>query len=156
MGIVVIQGIPVRQAPPPPKGAPRNEADSLAQALWHSTRYCHVQVGLRRVVDSLHAQGTYGVFSKPTLSHGFWDHTTDYVARHGAAPQRSGGEFNFNLNLLLRLPSPRLSRRPSLFAGRWTRTLNWRTPLGGTFSACTRARRARAPCAWMGCWSTRG
>ena len=37
VGIVVRQGIPARQILPP-KGAPRTEADALAQTLWHSTR----------------------------------------------------------------------------------------------------------------------
>ena len=44
-GIVVRQGIPARQIVLP-KGAPRNEADTLTQTLWHSTGWCHVLEGL--------------------------------------------------------------------------------------------------------------
>ena len=50
MGILVRPGIPARQILPP-EGAPRTEADALAQALWHSTRL----VGLGRGADTLNA-----------------------------------------------------------------------------------------------------
>ena len=55
VGILVRQGIPARHVLPP-KGAPRNEPDALAQTLWHSTRWCHVLIGLGRGADTLHAQ----------------------------------------------------------------------------------------------------
>ena len=54
VGILVRQGIPARQVALP-NGVPRGEADSLTQALWHSTRWCHVQVGLGRESESLEA-----------------------------------------------------------------------------------------------------
>ena len=47
MGILVRQGIPARQILPP-RGAPRTEAYALAQTLWHSTRWCHLLVGIGR------------------------------------------------------------------------------------------------------------
>ena len=43
-GILVRHGIPARKVLSP-KGAPQNEADSLAQALWHPTRWCHDKAG---------------------------------------------------------------------------------------------------------------
>ena len=55
VGMLVRQGIPARQIVPP-KGAPRTEADALAQTLWHSTRWCHTLVGRGRGADTLHAQ----------------------------------------------------------------------------------------------------
>ena len=79
VGILVRQGIPARQILPP-KGAPRTEADTLAQTLWHSTRWCHVLVGLGRGADTLHAQVAYGVSAQPALNRTFWDHATQYVA----------------------------------------------------------------------------
>ena len=90
VGILVRQGVPARQILPP-KGAPRTEADALAQTLWHSTRWCHVLVGLGRGADTLHAQVAYGVSAQPPLNRTFWDHATQYVARHGTAPQLVGG-----------------------------------------------------------------
>ena len=57
---LVRKGIPARQILPP-KGAPRTEADALAQTLWHSTRWCHVLVGLGWEADSLHTHVAYGV-----------------------------------------------------------------------------------------------
>ena len=70
VGILVRQGIAARQVLPP-KGAPHDEADSLAQALWHPTRWCHVLVGLGRGSESLHAQAAYGVSSQPALNRAF-------------------------------------------------------------------------------------
>ena len=103
VGILVRQGIPARQVFPP-KGAPRTESDALAQTLWHSTRWCHVLIGLGRGADTLHAQAAYGVSAQPALNRAFWDHATQYVARHGTAPQLVGGDFNFDLNYPLRAP----------------------------------------------------
>ena len=57
----------------PPKGAPRGEEDSVAQTLWHSTRWCHVLVGLGRGSEPLHAQAAYGVSSQPVLNLALWD-----------------------------------------------------------------------------------
>ena len=103
MGILVRQSIPARQTLPP-KGAPRTKANTLAQTLWHSTRWCHVLVGLGRGADTLHAQMAYGVSAQPALNCTFWDHATQYVARHGTAPYLVGGDFNFDLNYPLRAP----------------------------------------------------
>ena len=97
------QGIPARQVFPP-KGAPRTESDALAQTLWHSTRWCHVLIGLGRGADTLHAQAAYGVSAQPALNRAFRDHATQYVVRHGTAPQLVGGDFNFDLNYPLRAP----------------------------------------------------
>ena len=74
-----------------PTGAPRNEADTLAQTLWHSARWCHFLLGLGRGADSLHAQMAYGISSQPALNRIFWDQATRYVVHHGAAPQLVGG-----------------------------------------------------------------
>ena len=109
------QGIPAIQILPP-KGAPRAEADALARTLWHSTRWCHVLVGLGRGADTLHAQVAYGVSAQPALNRTFWDHATQYVARHGTAPQLLGGDLNFDLNYPLRAP-------PSILASLLTRRL---------------------------------
>ena len=114
-GILVRLGIPARQILPP-KGAPRNEADTLAQTLWHPTRWCHVLVGLGQGADSLHAQVAHGVSAQPTLNRVFWDHATRYVARHGTAPQLVGGGLNFDLHYPLRAP-------PSILASLLTRWL---------------------------------
>ena len=103
VGILVRQGIPASQVLPP-KGAPRTESDALAQTLWHSTRWCHVLIGLGRGADTLHAQVAYGVSTQPTLNRAFWDHATQHIARHGTAPQLVGGDFNFDLNYPLRAP----------------------------------------------------
>ena len=84
-GILVRQGVRARQVLPP-KGAPRSEADSLAQALSHSARSCHVPVGLRRGADSLHARVAYGVSSHPASNRVYCNQATQYVAPHGAAP----------------------------------------------------------------------
>ena len=88
----------------PPKVAPRTEADTLAHSLWHSTRWCHVLVSLGRGADWLHAQVAYGVSAQPALNRTFWDHATQYMARHGTAPQLVGGDFNFDLDLPPRAP----------------------------------------------------
>ena len=72
VGIVVRQGIPARQILPP-KAAPRNEADTLDQAPWHSTRWCHVLVDPGREADSLLAKAAYGVSSQPALNRVFLD-----------------------------------------------------------------------------------
>ena len=116
MGILVRQGTPARQVLPP-KGAPRNEADALAQTLWHSTRWCHV-LGLGRGADSLHAQVAYGISAQPPLT-GFPGTTPHgiYVARHGTAPSWwGGGVLNFDLDYPLRAP-------PSVLASLLTRRL---------------------------------
>ena len=103
LGNLVRQGIPARQVLPP-KGAPRTEPYALAQTLWHSTRWCQVLTGLGRGADTLHAQAAYGVSAQPALNRAFRDHATQYVARHGTAPQLVGGDFNFDLNSPLRAP----------------------------------------------------
>ena len=100
----------------PPKGAFHNESDALAQTLWHSTRWCHVLVGLGRGTDALHAQVAYGVSAQPALNRTFCDHATQYVVRHGTARQLVGGDFNFDLNYPLRAP-------PSVLASLLTRRL---------------------------------
>ena len=100
----------------PPKGAPITEADALPQTLWHTTRWCHVLVGLGRGADSLHAKVEYGVSAQPALHRTFWSHTTQYVARHGTAPRLVGGDFNFDLDYPLRAP-------PSVLASLLTRRL---------------------------------
>ena len=100
VGILVRQGIPARQIHLP-KGAPRNEAHTLAQTLWHSTRWCHVLVGMGRGADSVHAQAAYGVSSLLALNRVNRDQATQYVARHGLAPELVGGDFNFDLNYML-------------------------------------------------------
>ena len=60
VGILVRQGMAATQILPP-KGAPCTEADTLAQTLWHSGRWCHVLVGQGWGADSLHAHVAYGV-----------------------------------------------------------------------------------------------
>ena len=115
VGIVVRQVIPATQILPP-KGVPRNKADTLAQTLWHSTRWCHVLLGLGRGADSLHAQVAYGVSSQPALNRVFWDKATRYVVRHGTAPQLGGGNLNFAFIYPLRAP-------PSVLASLLTRWL---------------------------------
>ena len=90
LGIVVRQGIPPRQVLPP-KEAPRNEAGSLAQTVWHSTRWCHVMVGMGRWADALHAQVAYGVLAQPVLNRIFLGprHTLRGAPRDG--PLAGGG-----------------------------------------------------------------
>ena len=61
-------------------------------------------VGLGRGWESLHAQAAYGISSQAALNRAFWDQATQYVARHGAAPQLVGGDLNFDLDRLLRAP----------------------------------------------------
>ena len=62
--IRVQQGVPARQIVPPA----RERADPLAAALWHSTRWCHVLVGLGTGVTVLHAQVACGVSSQLALN----------------------------------------------------------------------------------------
>ena len=94
------QGLPARQVMPPAKEG----EDSLATALWHSTRWCHVLVGLGTGATVLYAQAAYGVSGQPALNRAFWQQALDYAARHGAAPQLIGGDFNFPLDDLLQAP----------------------------------------------------
>ena len=103
VGIVVRQGIPASHVLPP-KGMPRDEADSLAQALWHSARWCHVLVGLGQASESLHAQAAYGVSSQPAFNRAFWDQAAQYVAQHGVAPQLAEGDLNVDPDRMLRAP----------------------------------------------------
>ena len=91
-------------SPPPPKGAPRNEADSLAQTLWHSTCCCHVLVGLGRGAAFVHTRAAYRVSSQPALNWAFRDRATHYVARPRAALQLGGGDLNLDLDHLVRAP----------------------------------------------------
>ena len=98
--VLVRQGLPARQVMPPAKEG----EDSLATALWHSTRWCHVLVGLGTAATVLHAQAAYGVSGQPALNRAFWQQALDYAARHGAAPQLIGGDFNFPLDDLLQAP----------------------------------------------------
>ena len=102
----------------PPKGEPRTEADALAQTLWHSSRWCRVLVGLGRGDDTLHAHVAYGVSAQPALNRTFLDHATQYVARHGTAPQPVGGDFKYDLNYTLRAP-------PSVLASLLTLLTPW-------------------------------
>ena len=97
------QGLPARQVMLPAKEG----QDSLATALWHSTRWCHVLVRLGTWATVLHAQAAYGVSGQPALNRAFWQQALDYAARHGAAPQLIAGDFNFRLDDLLQAP-PRL------------------------------------------------
>ena len=112
VGILVRQGIPTGQILPP-KGAPRTEADALAQILWHSTRWCHVLVGLGRGADSLHAQVAYGVSAHKALNRTFWSHATQYVERHGTGLQLVGGGGTATLTFITRCGHRRPSWRPS-------------------------------------------
>ena len=109
----------------PPKGAPPDEADTLAQTVWHSTCWCQVLVGLGRGVDSLHAQMAYGVSSQQVLRRVFCDHATQPMARHGVSPT-SGGTSTLTSTTSCGLP--RLSWRPYWSAGWWTGTLNCGPP----------------------------
>ena len=47
---------------------------------------------------------SYGVSAQLALNRAFWDQAVEYVARHGAAPQVVGGDFNFDLDNLMRVP----------------------------------------------------
>ena len=98
--VLVRQGLPAWQVMPPAKEG----EDSLATALWHSTRWCHVLVGLGTGATVLHAQAAYGVSGQPALNLAFWQQALDYAARHGAAPQLIRGDFNFPLDDLLQAP----------------------------------------------------
>ena len=82
-----------------PKGAPWGKADTLAQALWHSTRWC-----FGRWLESLRAHAACNVSLQLALNRAFWDHVAQYVARHGAAPKLVVGDLNFDLDRLLRAP----------------------------------------------------
>ena len=93
-------GLPARQVMPPAKEG----EDSLATALWHSTKWCHVLVGFGTGATVLHAQAAYGVSGQPALNRAFWQQALDYAARHGAAPQLNVGDFNFPLDGLLQAP----------------------------------------------------
>ena len=94
------QGLTAQQVMPPAKEG----EDSLATALLHSTRWCHVLVGLGMGATVLHAQAVYGVSGQPALNRAFWQQALDYAARHGAAPQLIGGDFNFPLDDLVQAP----------------------------------------------------
>ena len=54
--------------------------------LWHSTRWCHVVVGLGTGADTLHAQAVYGVTSQPVLNRALWERMVEYMAQHVVAP----------------------------------------------------------------------
>ena len=71
--------MPARQVMPPAK-----EGEYLlTTALWHSTRWCHVLVGLGTGAMVLDAQAAYGLSSKLALHRAFWQQALDYAARHG-------------------------------------------------------------------------
>ena len=62
---------PSRRGRCSPKRALQDKADSLGQALWHSTRWWHVLVGFGRGSQSLHAWAAYGVSLQPALKWAF-------------------------------------------------------------------------------------
>ena len=97
-GILVRQGISARQEGTPGRGG------LAAQALWHSTRWCHAFVGFGLGLESVHAQATCCVSSRPSLNRAFWERAVQYVVRHGAAPQLVYEDLNFDLNHLMRAP----------------------------------------------------
>ena len=142
------RGLPARQVMPPAKEG----EDSLATALWHSTRWCHVLVGLGTGATVLHAQAAYGVSGQPALNGAFWQQALDYAARHGAAPQLIVGDFNFPLDDLLQAP-------PTLQGLLLTRRLvdaDSELAAAAGHPPCARMSGCGedAPPALMGCWWT--
>ena len=127
MGILVRQGIPARQILPP-KGAPRNEADTLALVALHP------------LVPRLGGPGARGGFpacpggvrrlgpAGPQLDFLGPRHTVHGPSRDGPATG-GGGDLNFDLDYPLRAPPSVLASLLTTGGGATPRVLGRQLPL---------------------------